>query len=263
MQSDTAALKRSVHRNFSRAAWQYDQAASLQQQVGSNLAGHLPEHWQPEILLDAGAGTGFFSAYLQKRYPKAAVLSLDIAEPMAQQAKRRFARVLNGDFDALPIAAASLSGIFSNLALQWSGDLNLTLREFNRVLQPQGWLLFSTLSVNTFIELKQAWATLDDQQHLQRFLSETALHTSLMDNNFSNPMLRREVITVYGKTLSELLHSLKAVGANAVPQQRTALLGKRTYAALQDAYEIYRTSAGLLPLTYEVIYGKAMVCQRD
>ena len=64
--------------------------------------------------------------------------------------------------DNLPIPSNSIDFIFSNLTIQWSLDLNLTIKEFCRVLKPNGLLLFSTLGVDTFYELKTAFKAVDN-----------------------------------------------------------------------------------------------------
>lgn len=101
-------LKRHLIHNFSRAAQHYDQAASLQQQVGTQLFMQFPPNWQPQILLDAGAGTGYFSKQLTQQYPNAHIMSLDIAPSMSQQAKQKVNQVVTADFDALPLPNYSL-----------------------------------------------------------------------------------------------------------------------------------------------------------
>ena len=82
---------RQVRRSFSRAAHHYDAAAALQREVSSRLmesldylddpARALPP---PQVVVDIGAGPGHASVAMQKRWPKAQVVALDLALPMLQ-----------------------------------------------------------------------------------------------------------------------------------------------------------------------------------
>jgi ubiquinone/menaquinone biosynthesis C-methylase UbiE len=64
--------RQQARRAFERAADSYDAAAALQQEIGSRLLERMDMVLlQPERILDLGAGTGFFSAELQQRYPDA------------------------------------------------------------------------------------------------------------------------------------------------------------------------------------------------
>ncbi|PAL02253.1 malonyl-[acyl-carrier protein] O-methyltransferase BioC, partial [Staphylococcus hominis] len=69
-------------RAFSRAASSYDAAAALQREVEKRLLESLDylESRQPEVVLDVGSGTGHASAAMKKRWPKAQVIALDMAE---------------------------------------------------------------------------------------------------------------------------------------------------------------------------------------
>ncbi len=59
--------------------------------------------------------------------------------------------------------------------------------------------------------------------------------------------------------LNTLMRGLKRIGAHNVNTGRIlSLTGKRRMALLQEAYERHRTD-GMLPASYEVVYGHAWV----
>ncbi|MEJ2391943.1 MAG: methyltransferase domain-containing protein [Gammaproteobacteria bacterium] len=159
--------KQQARRSFSRAAQEYDAAAVLQREVGNRLIERLGYiNFTPRTVLDVGAGTGYCTALLQKQYPKAYVLALDIAYPMLTHARsksswwtrmRRKTAYLCADAETLPLADNSVDMVFSNLTLQWINQLEHTLAEFARVLRPGGMLLFSTFGPDTLFELREAW----------------------------------------------------------------------------------------------------------
>ncbi len=75
--------KRQMRRAFEAAADTYDAAAELQYEIGNRLIERMDFiRLQPRRILDLGAGTGMFSAALLKRYRKADVVALDIAQTM-------------------------------------------------------------------------------------------------------------------------------------------------------------------------------------
>ena len=85
---------RQVRRAFSRSASGYDAVAQLQRLAEARLMESLDylddpalARQPPQRVLDLGCGTGHASAILQKRWPKAEILSLDLALPMLRQAR--------------------------------------------------------------------------------------------------------------------------------------------------------------------------------
>src|SRR5258708_37541110 len=84
MSDDIYALEAAmVRRAFDRAAKTYDGAAVLHAEVRENLLERLQlVTLVPRVVLDAGASTGHGSRALQRRYPKALVVALDISRQM-------------------------------------------------------------------------------------------------------------------------------------------------------------------------------------
>ena len=158
--------------SFGRAAETYDAAAILQKQVRDEMLSRLDlVKISPQVILDAGCGTGAASHALQKRFAKSQVVSLDFALPMLQKTRSHDLGLLSklkslfgstkqsllcADIEALPLASASTGLIWSNLAIQWCNDLDAALQEFHRVLQPEGLLMFSTFGPDTLRELRVA-----------------------------------------------------------------------------------------------------------
>ncbi|MES2181840.1 MAG: methyltransferase domain-containing protein, partial [Pseudomonadota bacterium] len=74
--------------SFGRAADTYDAAAILQKQVREEMLSRLDlVKINPQVILDAGCGTGAASHALQKRFAKSQVVSLDFALPMLQKTR--------------------------------------------------------------------------------------------------------------------------------------------------------------------------------
>ncbi|TGY32819.1 malonyl-ACP O-methyltransferase BioC [Stenotrophomonas maltophilia] len=254
-----------VRRAFSRAASRYDAAAALQREVAKRLLeslDYLGER-QPQVVLDIGSGTGHASATMKKRWPKAQVIALDLAEPMLREAKKQagwwkpFARVC-ADAQALPLQDQSVDLIYSNLCLQWVDDLPAVFAGFRRVLRPGGLLVCSTFGPETLIELRDAFAQADAVPHVSRFAPIAQFGDALMMAGFRDPVLDRDLFTLTYDDLPALMRELQAIGAtNARHDRRHTLTGRGRFDAARAAYEPLRREDGKLPSSWEVIYAHA------
>lgn len=253
-----------VRRAFSRAAPAYDAIATLQHQVEAQLLDRLDLLKEaPLRILDVGAGPGRASAAMRKRFPKAEVVALDLALPMLREAKSRagwwkpFRRVC-GDARALPIADASVDLLFSSLCLQWCEDLEAVFDEFRRVLRPGGWLLFTTFGLDTLTELRQSWAAVDDDPHVNVFIDMHDVGDRLLAAGFRDPMLDVDQYDLRYSDPKILMRELKGIGAgNADAGRARGLTGRRKLATLLAAYEGFRGADGRYPASYEVVYAQA------
>ena len=231
-----------VRRAFSRSAASYDAAAQLQHAVEARLLESLDyledpalKREPPQRVLDLGCGTGRASIAMQKRWPKAQVVSLDLALPMLQQARgaskrsrawlsNPFARAPHAvcaDARALPLAESSVDVLFSNLCLQWVEDLDALFVGFRRVLKPHGLLLVSTFGPETLWELRDAFAHADDAPHVSPFADIAGFGDALVRAGFHQPVLDREEETTHYPGLASLMRELRAIGAtNALASRR-------------------------------------------
>jgi malonyl-CoA O-methyltransferase len=255
--------RRQMRRAFERASQSYDRAAVLQTEVRRRLLSRLEYlKLEPEVIVDAGCGTGHAARELKKRFPHARVIALDIATGMLREAGRnqgwwrRFERVC-ADAERMPLADASVDLIFSNLMLQWCDEPDAVFREFRRVLRPRGLLTFSTFGPDTLMELRAAWATVDGRTHVSRFIDMHDIGDALVRARLAEPVLDVERFTLTYDTALALMRDLKAIGAqNATAGRPAGLTGRAAFAAATAGYERFRI-AGRLPATYEVVLGQA------
>jgi malonyl-CoA O-methyltransferase len=251
-----------VRRSFDRAAKTYDAAAVLHAEVRENLLQRLQlVTLVPQVVLDAGAGTGLGSRALKRRYPKALVMALDSSRQMLQVAGKRrswlrpFERVC-ADAQALPLRDGSVDLVVSNLMLQWC-DPEAVFAEFRRVLKPSGLLSFSAFGPDTLRELRTAWAQVDALSHVHQFIDMHDLGDALVRNGFAAPVLDVERFTLQYLNVRKVAADLKATGAhNCTAGRAKGLTGSHKFAAMQAAYEQFRQQ-GRLPATYEVVFGHA------
>jgi malonyl-CoA O-methyltransferase len=265
---------RQVRRAFSRSASSYAAAAQLQHQVEARLLESLDflddpalKREAPQRVLDLGCGTGSGAMAMQKRWPKAQVLAMDIALPMLRQTHQsssrwnpfvRTPRVVCADARALPLADASVDVLFSNLCLQWIEDLDAVFAGFRRVLKPHGLLLVSTFGPDTLWELREAFAQADDRPHVSPFGNIAAFGDALVRAGFHQPVIDRELDTTHYPDLPSLMRELRAIGAtNALHSRRHTLTGRARFLAAAQEYESLRDKDGLLPASWETISAMA------
>jgi malonyl-CoA O-methyltransferase len=262
---DNRIDKRQARLAFSRAAECYDQVAVLQREIGQRMLDRLElVRLQPRVILDIGAGTGVATAALAARYRKARVVALDFALPMLLQARKRGGwlrkpRCICGDLEQLPLADHSVDLIYSNAALQWSNDLDSAFGEFRRVLRPGGLLMFTTFGPDTLKELRAAWAAVDNGSHVSTFIDMHDVGDALMRAGLADPVMDVDRLTLTYERVGGLMKELKILGAHNVnSDRRRGLTGKGRLQAMQAAYEQFRRAQdGLLPASYEVVYGHA------
>ena len=267
-----------VRRAFSRSAASYDAAAQLQHAVEARLLESLDylddpalQREPPQRVLDLGCGTGRASIAMQKRWPKAQIVSLDLALPMLRQARGTSARSMGwlsnpfarkpaqvcADARALPLAEASVDVLFSNLCVQWVEDLDALFAGFRRVLKPNGLLLVSTFGPETLWELRDAFAHADAAPHVSPFADIAGFGDALVRAGFRQPVLDREEETTHYPDLPALMRELRAIGAtNALASRRHTLTGRSRFATAASAYETHRDAQGL-PATWETITAMA------
>jgi len=262
---------------FGRAAETYDAAAVVQKLVREEMLSRLDlVKLDPQVILDAGCGTGLASHALQKRYPKSQVVSLDFAYPMLQKTRKTRSdagfvhqlkslfggnkqNLLCADIEALPLADSSVGMVWSNVAIQWCNDLDAALQEFHRVLQPEGLLMFSTFGPDTLRELRAATDVASGNQYtsVSRFIDMHDIGDALVRAGFSAPVLDVERFTLTYDDVKSVMRDLKSIGAhNATDGRARGLMGKTYFAKLTQSYEQFRLD-GKLPATFEVVYGHA------
>ncbi len=258
--------KTAIATAFSDSAPQYDQVAQLQQEVGRRLTEEMGVFKiEPQRILDLGCGTGQIGRLLSRHYPKARIIYADLAHGMVQQSqkklsfwRRRQCSYLCGDAERLPLADNSIDLIVSNLTFQWCRDLPTLFSEAQRVLTPNGLLLFSTLGPDTLKELRSSWQQIDSTPHVNEFIDMHNVGDAMQASGLAVPVIDMEMLTVPYRQSIELMRDLKVLGAHNInPRRQRGLTPPSHLKAVARAYEQFRGSDGLLPATYEVIYGHA------
>ena len=208
----------------------------------------------PRRILDAGSGPARDAGALARRYRGAELIALDFAPAMLPRAGRlerwlgRGTLALCADLHRLPLAPQSMQLVWCNMALHWVSEPLAALRELERVLAPEGLLMFSTLGPDTLTELRAtAGATrvhaFTDMHDWGDMLVAAGLHAPVMD---------MEMIALEYPQGARLLDDLRASGqTNARVDRPRSLAGR----AFGDA--LRRRLAAERRASYEVVYGHA------
>ena len=257
--------KRAVKKSFNRGAAEYDKCAVLQAEVLRRLLERLQYiKVQPQWVVDMGCGTGQAVKPLMRKYPKAHVVALDMADAMLHRARKNYGLfdrkyLLNADMESLPFKAECVDLIFSSLALQWSNDLLATFKEFRRIGRPGGLILFSTLGFNTLSELRESWRLIDPSSpRVHQFVDMHDVGDALLAAGLSQPVVDMEQITLEYSDFKDLMRDLKGIGATNADRSRSrGLMTPGKLKQLQRAYETVAFSGNRYQATYEVVYGHA------
>jgi malonyl-CoA O-methyltransferase len=258
--------KKAIASAFSKSAADYDQVAHLQQEVGRRLIEEMGIfRITPRRILDLGCGTGQMGRALSPIYNKSQLIYADLALGMVQHNRntlsfwqRRRSQFLCSDAEKLPLADGSNDLIVSNLAFQWCRDLETLFSECQRVLSPNGLLLFTTLGPDTLKELRYSWQQVDNTPHINEFIDMHDVGDAMQASGLDVPVLDMEHLTVPYRQSIELMRELKILGAHSIQQGRQqGLTSPSRLRQVNKAYEQFRGDDGLLPATYEVIYGHA------
>ena len=243
-------------------------AREVERRMASRL--DLVKH-APARIVDVGSGAGTSYALLRTRYPDADIVFVDFACAPLGRARRtpsfvaRLRSVFGAerehfvcaDMHALPLATGACGMLWSNLALAWAPDPAATLREWHRVLEVGGLLMFASYGPDTLKELRTAFAVADQSPHVHPFVDMHDLGDALVASGFADPVMDMDLLTVTYARTEDLVHDLRATGQrNAHEQRRRTLGGRGGWAQMRAAYAALARD-GHVPATFEIVYGHA------
>ena len=249
--------RRAVREAFDRAAANYDNEAGMQREICRRLfklAGVYPPDIALRRVLDAGCGTGHALARLASLAPDVEVLATDFAPAMLQRARSEFptARLICSDLEQLPLAAGTVDALWSSLSMQWC-EPHRVLAECARVLMPGGVAWIATLAPDTLRELRTAFRSVDDEEHVLQFMQPDAWLATAEAAGFIVKTWQRERIALRVPDVRGLIRHLKGIGAHRVAARPRRPLGKAEWRRLEASYERFRLNDGMLPATYDVL----------
>lgn len=110
------------------------------------------------VVLDLASGTGDFSLLVQSRYPGALTVAVDLTERMLQLARGRgLSDTVCGDAGLLPFADSSFDCVFIGYGLRNFPNLEVAVREIERVTRPGGLLVSLDFFLPSNIVLRRGY----------------------------------------------------------------------------------------------------------
>jgi malonyl-CoA O-methyltransferase len=154
---------------------------------------------------------------------------------------------LCGDMQQLPFANDSVDFIFANLALHWGADTLAILQEWQRVLKPEGLLMFSTYGPDTLKQWRQALS----HRNIPAFADMHDIGDHLVQTGFSDPVMDVEHLQLNYANLERMIEELYQLGV-------LDFIGIETkQEAMQLYHEYAKNQEKIYPLSYEIVYGHA------
>ena len=233
-----------VQQRFSRAACTYDRAATLQRGIAERLLGlvhrHLPAPHAHEHWVDLGCGTGYLTHRLRQRHP-GPLWAVDLSHDMLMKARQRCTdhpppQWVQADALSLPFPAGSIDRLYSNLALQWAGELAHVLDRLYHALAPGGWLAMTTLDADTLWELHRAQHAAGGHLSGHRFHSAAAMQQALDQSPFLQRAHHRQAFVQYYANVRHVIQGLKQLGAQSQPDQIEPGLKGRQWLSRLEAH---------------------------
>ncbi len=252
-----------VQRRFDRAAAGFDGADFVHRETCDALMGRLsPMLVDAKTILDIGGATGSASRPLRKRFRRSRVINLDASHKMLRAAEKKqswFSResFLQSNAMAMPLQTGCIDLAFSNLLLPWIDDFYGLFAEIARVLRKGGLFVFSTLGPDSLLELREAWSSVDTDQHVNAFVDMHDVGDGLLRSGLRDPVLDTDFLNVSYRDTESLFRDLTLLGArNCLAGRAKALTGKQRFHDMEHGLRS-RFRNGLLELKLELVYGHA------
>ena len=265
---DPRALDREWARLAAQAAppWLHGEVARRMSERLS-IVKQVPQHvfdWWSEV----GAG----ATRLGAAYPKATVTGVLRPEstptaptsaepaPAATPAWRRWLGLGAGGpraiaQSAVPAGQAQL--VWSNMSLHWAQDAPTLMREWQRALVVEGFLMFTTLGPGTLVALRDlyrghAWGT--------PYAPWTDMHDlgdMLVEAGFADPVMDQETLRLTFSSAQAALDELRTLGMNTDAARFAGLRTLRWRDRLLAALGAQVDAQGRVVLEFELVYGHA------
>ncbi len=246
-----------IRAGFQRLKSHSDHYIAVSEVLGESLVLRLAAlNLQPEIIVDLGAGAGIFTEILAQQYPQSKVIAVDYALSQVQKLDEAKESTVCARAELLPFADASIDVIFCHLMLHWCTHPEAVIHEIQRVLKPNGVLLFSVLAPDSLTELRQSFLTLSDKPYIPLFTDMHNWGDLLQQAQFKNPVVDVDYFSLYYKNFTRLMLELRQSPTYFLQGMNKGLITPRQWQRLEKAYESYRDEYGLT-LTLEVVYGVA------
>ncbi len=250
------------------------EAPFLWQEAARRMAERLPLlRLQPAQVLDLGCAWGDGLALLRAQYPQARIVGIEPSPRLAEAARTRHAargwlqrlraapatEIACGALHESPagaVAAAQL--LWSNLALGWAADTGALFAAWNRLLLPDGVLMFTTFGPDTLRELREP-GVLELGIEAPSWIDMHDLGDLLVAQGFAEPVMDMELLRLRWGDADAALRELAQLGRAPHAATHPGLRTPRAWQRLRE-WLLARAAAsshGQVELSFELVYGHA------
>ncbi len=265
--------RRAADRAWARLAglpappWLHDEVA---RRLGERLAivKQVPQH-----VFDWWSELGGSAALLAQSYPKATVTGVlrpstsAAAEPVAETAslaavpawKRWLGLAATGPRaiaqSAVPPGQAQL--VWSNMSLHWAPDAPELMRQWQRALVVDGFLMFTTLGPGTLQGLRDLYRAHGWGTPYAPWTDMHDLGDMLVEAGFADPVMDQETLRLTFSTPQAAIAELRTLGMNTDAARFAGLRTPRWRDRLLAALGAKTDRDGRVVLEFEIVYGHA------
>lgn len=149
--------------------------------------------------------------------------------------------------------------LWANMALHMTDDPQALLAHWHRLLEPNGFLMFSCLGPDTISELRAVYAEKGWPPASHAYTDMHDWGDMMLHTGFAEPVMDMERITLTFATPQRLLQELRELGRNLHPERFGALRGRAWHTQLLQALAALARPGddGQLQVTFEIVYGHA------
>lgn len=239
----------------------------LHADIAVRMAERLPIiKLQPRRVLQWSAFLGASTDVLAAAYPAAEQI---LVEPTVALRERSGVASKRGWLDALmrrpPVLVSgpeSLRGaqvdlVWANMALHASPELPQTLALWQAALAVDGFVMFSCLGPDSFVELRTLYRKLGWGRPSPDWWDMHDIGDLLIEAGFADPVMDQERISLTWAEPEALLKDMRALGGNLAPTRQAGLRGRAWQRELLQELETLRGADGRLRLGLEIVYGHA------
>jgi malonyl-CoA O-methyltransferase len=156
---------------------------------------------------------------------------------------------------AVPPGQAQL--VWSNMSLHWAADAPTLMREWQRALVVDGFLMFTTLGPGTLVALsdvyrRHGWGT--------PYAPWTDMHDlgdMLVEAGFADPVMDQETLRLTWSSAQAAIAELRSLGMNTDAARFAGLRTPRWRDRLLQALGAKVDGQGRVMLEFEIVYGHA------
>lgn len=223
---------------------------------------------RPRRVIDWDAFLGAGRRHLVAAYPQATIVAVEADAPRREASAAALAspwwspRRWGAGGSEVGLAAELQAGaaelLWSNMTLHFAADPQAVMRQWQRAIATDGFLMFSTLGPGSLPELRALYADAAWGVPHAPFVDMHDLGDMLIEAGFADPVMDQETITLTWADGAAALAELRTLGGNADPQRGAGLRTPRWRQRLARALQAQAAGPdGRVRLSFEVVYGHA------